>query len=79
MVSGYGFGQSPSSHRAYEGLWVREWLSKEYLHPFDAELDTSFLYNLSSGTPIEEEIQPRTQDLSSWGAKTLVDAGHVIC
>ena len=23
--------------------------------------------------------QPRTQGLSSWGAKTLVDAGHVIC
>jgi hypothetical protein len=23
--------------------------------------------------------QPRTQSLSSWGAKTLVDAGHVIC
>jgi hypothetical protein len=31
-------------------------LSKEYLNPFDAELDTSFLYNLSSGTPIEEDI-----------------------
>ena len=24
MVSGFGFGQSPSSHRAKEGLWVRE-------------------------------------------------------
>jgi hypothetical protein len=23
--------------------------------------------------------QPRTQGLSSWRAKTLVDAGHVIC
>jgi hypothetical protein len=27
-------------------------LSKEYLNPFDVELDASFLYNLSSGTPI---------------------------
>ena len=26
-----------------------------------------------------ENSQPRTQGLSSWGAKTLVDAGHVIC
>ena len=24
-------------------------------------------------------IQPRTQGLSSWGEKTLVDAGHAIC
>ncbi|CAB3982426.1 Hypothetical predicted protein [Paramuricea clavata] len=31
-------------------------LSKEYLNPFDVELDTSFLYNLGSGTPIEEDI-----------------------
>ncbi|CAB3980566.1 Hypothetical predicted protein [Paramuricea clavata] len=31
-------------------------LSKEYLNPFDAELDTSFLYNLCSGTPMEEDI-----------------------
>jgi hypothetical protein len=25
------------------------------------------------------EHQPRTQGLSFWGEKTLVDAGHVIC
>ncbi|CAB4006805.1 Hypothetical predicted protein [Paramuricea clavata] len=31
-------------------------LNKEYLNPFDAELHTSFLYNLSSGTQIEVDI-----------------------
>jgi hypothetical protein len=30
-------------------------------------------------THMADIFQPRTQGLSSWGEKTLVDAGHVIC
>jgi hypothetical protein len=55
----------------YEIQWK---LSKTCDHRLD--------YSRIRNEPVHKNLtisQPRTQGLSSWGEKTLVDAGHVIC
>ena len=46
-------------------------LSQEYINPFGADLDTSLLYNLSSGVPVDKSLSDGILKLKETGKELL--------
>ena len=46
-------------------------LSQEYINPFGADLDTSLLYNLSSGVPVDKSLSDGILKIKETGKELL--------